>query len=120
MSDLGRTGRTFWGAAITVVVLDVITKYVAEHNLTLHVPQRAIGNVVRWTLAYNPGAAFSMSLGPASRQPTQSLSAMLANLAPSPWSPLIVRCLRAWRPQSGVHVTAIDAAIDAAIERINP
>ncbi len=56
------------------------------------------------------------SLGPASRQPTHSLSAMLANLAPSPWSPLIVRCLRAWRPQSGVHVTAIDAAI----ERINP
>jgi signal peptidase II len=67
MSALGRTGRTFWGAAITVVVLDVITKYIAEHNLTLHLPKRAIGDVVRWTLAYNPGAAFSMSLGPASR-----------------------------------------------------
>src|SRR5689334_22788159 len=67
MSDSGRTGRTFWGAAITVVVLDVITKYFAEHYLTLHVPKRAIGDVVRWTLAYNPGAAFSMSLGPMSR-----------------------------------------------------
>lgn len=67
MPGLGRNSRTFWGAAITVVVLDLVTKYVAEHSLTLHVPRRVIGDVVRWTLAYNPGAAFSMSLGPASR-----------------------------------------------------
>jgi len=67
MSGPGRLGRTFWGAATAVVVLDVITKYFAERNLTLHMPHRAIGDVVRWTLAYNRGAAFSMSAGPASR-----------------------------------------------------
>jgi signal peptidase II len=46
----------------------VITKLAAEAFLRMpHVPHRIIGNVVRFTLAYNPGAAFSMSLGPASR-----------------------------------------------------
>jgi signal peptidase II len=67
MSGPGRNGRMFWGAAITIVTLDVVTKYIAEQNLTLHVPHRVIGDAVRWTLAYNPGAAFSMSLGPWSR-----------------------------------------------------
>ena len=32
-----------------------------------YVPHRIIGDVVRFTLAYNPGAAFSMSLGQYSR-----------------------------------------------------
>lgn len=67
MTGLGRNAGAFWAAATSVLVLDVVTKYIAEHSLTLHVPQRVIGDVVRWTLAYNPGAAFSMSLGPASR-----------------------------------------------------
>lgn len=67
MSGSGRNGRMFWGAAITIVVLDVVTKYFAERHLMLHVPQRVIGDVVRWTLAYNRGAAFSMSVGSASR-----------------------------------------------------
>jgi signal peptidase II len=50
------------------VILDVITKLAAEAFLRMpHVPHRIIGNVVRFTLAYNPGAAFSMSLGAASR-----------------------------------------------------
>ncbi len=68
MAAPSATGRLFWGAGITVVVLDVITKLWAERFLfPPHVPHRVIGDVVRLTLAYNPGAAFSMSLGPASR-----------------------------------------------------
>jgi signal peptidase II len=60
--------RLFWSAAIGVVILDVITKQLAERLLfPPHVPHRIIGDVVRFTLAYNPGAAFSMSLGPYSR-----------------------------------------------------
>lgn len=55
----------FWGAAVTVVVLDYITKLIAERNLVPHMPREVIGDVVRFTLAYNPGAAFSMSLGSA-------------------------------------------------------
>ena len=67
MSLTGGNGRTFWGAAIAVMALDVVTKVLAEQSLQVHVPKRVLGDVVRFTLAHNPGAAFSMSLGPASR-----------------------------------------------------
>ena len=60
-------GRLFWTTAATVVVLDVITKLLAVRNLPAGVPQEIVGNAVRLTLAYNPGAAFSMSLGDYSR-----------------------------------------------------
>ena len=58
----------FWGTAAAVIVVDFITKLLAEHFLVpRYVPHRVIGEVVRFTLAYNPGAAFSMSLGQYSR-----------------------------------------------------
>jgi signal peptidase II len=61
-------GRLFWGAAIAVVALDVITKQLAmDHLRPEHVPHQIIGNVVRFTLAFNQGAAFSMSVGNHSR-----------------------------------------------------
>ncbi|HEU4993981.1 MAG TPA: signal peptidase II [Gemmatimonadaceae bacterium] len=63
----GPNSRIFWGAAVVVVILDLVTKYLAERYLIPHVPHRVIGDVVRLTLAYNPGAAFSMSLGASSR-----------------------------------------------------
>ena len=62
------TGRVFWSTAFGVVVLDLVSKLLAEQHLApRYVPHRVIGNVVRFTLAYNPGAAFSMSLGQYSR-----------------------------------------------------
>ena len=63
-----RNSWLFWGTAATVIVLDVITKVLAVQYLSPpYVPHRVIGNVVRLTLAYNKGAAFSMSVGPYSR-----------------------------------------------------
>ncbi|MBA3891027.1 MAG: signal peptidase II [Gemmatimonadaceae bacterium] len=62
-----RNGRAFWGAALLILLLDVATKYLAERHLAMHVPVPVAGNFLRFTLAYNPGAAFSMSLGPYSR-----------------------------------------------------
>ncbi len=59
--------RIFWGTALGVIVLDVITKYLAEAMLQPRIPLPVIGDVARLTLAYNPGAAFSMWLGPLSR-----------------------------------------------------
>lgn len=60
--------RLFWGAALVVVVADFISKRLAERFLfPPHVPHEIVGDYVRFTLAYNPGAAFSMSLGPYSR-----------------------------------------------------
>ena len=60
-------GRVFWTAAVLVLILDVVTKQLAARYLVEHVPYRIIGDVVRFTLAFNPGAAFSMSLGQYSR-----------------------------------------------------
>jgi len=59
--------RIFWGAVVVVVVLDVVTKYVVQHTLSVLEPRRIFGDVVRFTLVYNRGAAFSMSLGDYSR-----------------------------------------------------
>ena len=70
MSDVRTTpsnGRVFWSAVVIVVLLDVVTKLLAEAHLTLHAQNRVIGDFVRLTLVYNPGAAFSMSLGAYSR-----------------------------------------------------
>jgi signal peptidase II len=50
-------------------VVDLVSKLLAEQLLApRYVPHPIIGDVVRFTLAYNPGAAFSMSLGSYSRQ----------------------------------------------------
>ena len=67
MAPSARETRIFWGAALSIIVADLITKWIAERTLELHVPQRVIGDYLRWTLAYNEGAAFSMSLGPYQR-----------------------------------------------------
>jgi signal peptidase II len=68
MPQHARNGWLFWGAAAAVVALDVLTKWLAVRYLSPpHVPHSVIGDVVRLTLAYNPGAAFSMSLGAYSR-----------------------------------------------------
>lgn len=67
MSTNNKNGRIFWSAAVGIVILDVITKMLAVARLTEHVPREIIGNFARFTLAYNPGAAFSMSLGENSR-----------------------------------------------------
>jgi signal peptidase II len=68
LSTPARNRWLFWGAAAAIVATDVVTKWLAVRYLSPpHVPHPVIGNVVRLTLAYNPGAAFSMSLGPYSR-----------------------------------------------------
>jgi len=58
--------RLFWGAAAVVVVLDMVTKLVAEARLTYR-PLSVIGEWVRLRLVYNEGAAFGLHLGEYSR-----------------------------------------------------
>jgi len=58
----------FWATVAVVVALDFATKRWAVQALSpRHIPHEVIGDVVRFTLAYNPGAAFGMHLGPGSR-----------------------------------------------------
>lgn len=59
---------SFWFPLVGVTVVDVATKYIAHVRLRPeHVPREVIGDTLRWTLLYNPGAAFGLSLGPYSR-----------------------------------------------------
>jgi signal peptidase II len=54
----------FWPLVCLLVLADCTTKQVAAELLEPeHVPHNILGDVVRFTLAYNQGASFSVSLG---------------------------------------------------------
>jgi signal peptidase II len=58
----------FWPVLVIVAALDAITKSIAERALApQRVPHDVLGEFVRLTLVYNPGAAFGLHLGPQSR-----------------------------------------------------
>ncbi|MBW8770002.1 MAG: signal peptidase II [Gemmatimonadetes bacterium] len=58
----------FWPILFVVVLVDVITKAAAERQLLPRgIPHEVLGNGLRFTLVYNPGAAFGLNLGPQSR-----------------------------------------------------
>lgn len=51
-----------------IVLADAFTKLLAVDRLMpIHTPHPVLGEVLRWTLVYNPGAAFGLHLGPWSR-----------------------------------------------------
>ena len=86
-----RKAALFWPIVVGVVITDFATKQLAVAHLTPpYVPHDVVGHFIRFTLAYNPGAAFSMSLGSASRWGFATLAivalfalAMLYRAAPS-------------------------------------
>jgi signal peptidase II len=58
----------FWPVVAVVTFIDVITKQLAVQLLVVkRVPHEVIGEAVRFTLVYNPGAAFGLHVGPYSR-----------------------------------------------------
>lgn len=59
--------RVFWPLLLGLLLADCGSKRIAEETLTLHSPRAVMGDVVRFTLAYNPGAAFGIDVGPSSR-----------------------------------------------------
>lgn len=63
-----KRANRFWTIFLTVVLVDVATKRLAVSELSPpHVPHEVIGDLLRFTLAFNPGGAMSLSLGPSSR-----------------------------------------------------
>ena len=61
-------GRLFWPILIVVVAIDVLTKAIAVRTLLpARIPHDLIGEYVRFTLVYNPGAAFGLHVGEHSR-----------------------------------------------------
>lgn len=55
--------RVFWPVMSLWLLADCATKELAKTHLVTSVPEPVLGETVRWTLAYNPGAAMSISLG---------------------------------------------------------
>ena len=67
MQNTSSKARIFWPVLLVLVLADFGTKRLAEDRLTRGVPHEVAGEVVRFSLGYNPGAAFGMSLGRYSR-----------------------------------------------------
>jgi signal peptidase II len=61
-------GVVFWPVAVLVLGADLLTKAMAAYALAPRgFSHPVLGDVVRFTLVYNPGAAFGLYLGPYSR-----------------------------------------------------
>ena len=62
---------------VGIVLVDQFTKILAvDHLSPAYVPHPVIGDAVRLTLVYNPGAAFGLHLGPWSRWIFTALTAV--------------------------------------------
>jgi signal peptidase II len=58
--------RFFWVAMILTIILDFITKMIAE-DMLLRTPISVVGTWVQLRLVHNQGAAFGLHVGPYSR-----------------------------------------------------
>ena len=66
--DVTGKAAVFWPATLLVAAADVVTKYLAHTRLLpQRVPRELLGDTVRLTLLYNPGAAFGLNIGEYSR-----------------------------------------------------
>lgn len=59
MPDLRRSGLFWLWISALVIVLDLVSKWLAESSLNLYQQVPVIDGLFSFTLAYNPGAAFS-------------------------------------------------------------
>jgi signal peptidase II len=63
----GAERRVFWSTAVVTVVLDLITKLIAEGTLLRTPGISVLGDWFQLRLVYNQGAAFGLHVGPYSR-----------------------------------------------------
>lgn len=66
-SDQARKAVLYGGLSALIVILDQITKYLVQQNLTPYRPVPILGDFFRLTFIYNPGAAFGLHVGELSR-----------------------------------------------------
>lgn len=80
MPSFLRKARVFWPLLLLLVLSDCASKRWAVAHLTEHHSRPAVGEVVRWTLAYNRAAAMGFTVGAASR-PVLVLATLVALVA---------------------------------------
>ena len=74
-SPAARKALWFWPVLATLVLADCSSKELVESALRHDPgPHAVLGDWLRFTLAYNPGAAMNLSFGPASRVVFSSLA----------------------------------------------
>jgi signal peptidase II len=106
--------RVFWPILIGWLVLDVITKRWALAALHPGVPYEVLGDFLRWTLAFNRGAAMGMHLGEWSRPAFTVIGVgMLAALG---W--LYYKTRASQRLQAAIIAFIMAGAIGNLIDRI--
>jgi signal peptidase II len=95
-------------AVVGIVAADQFTKLWAERALVpRHTPHDVLGEVLRFTLTYNPGAAFGMHLGQASRWIFMALTVLIVGF--------LVRLYRSLPDAERALRLAIAAVIGGAI-----
>jgi signal peptidase II len=101
--------RCFWPILASLVLADCSTKELVETALASNPgPHPVVGDWLRVTLAYNPGAAFStLSLGPASR-PILGLIAFVAVI-------VLLQLYRRTRPDAVLRASAIALVAGGAL-----
>ena len=79
---LSGKARAFWPLLFLIVFTDCATKRLAEEHLyEMAAPREVVGDVLRFTLAYNPGAAFGFApMGDDSRWPLALVAAAMTVL----------------------------------------
>jgi signal peptidase II len=98
----------FWPILLVIAVVDVITKAAAERLLLPRgIAHEVLGNTLRFTLVYNPGAAFGLNLGPQSRWIFAALT--LVALV------ILGRLYRTTRPAHATRVVALALVCAGAI-----
>jgi signal peptidase II len=98
----------FWPILLVITIVDVITKAAAERLLLPRgIPHEVLGNTLRFTLVYNPGAAFGLNLGPQSRWIFAALT--LVALV------ILGRLYRTTRPAHATRVVALALVCAGAI-----
>lgn len=73
-NPISRKRTLFWGVIVSVVLVDAFTKVLAVDALIPRMPHALLGDFVRLTLVYNPGAAFGLHIGKYSREIFSALS----------------------------------------------
>ena len=90
-----------------IVASDQFTKHLAVTQLTPHVPRDVVGDAVRFTLTFNPGAAFGMHLGRASWWAFPALTVLILGF--------LVRLYRSLPPAERALRLAIAAVMGGAL-----
>jgi len=107
----------FWPILLVILVVDVVTKAIAERALLPRgIPHDVFGSWLRFTLVYNPGAAFGLNLGPQSRWIFSALTIVALVV--------LARLYLTTRPGDAARVSALAlvcaGAIGNLIDRLRP